>query len=194
MKKTKFYRIHSKLYPRGTWYLGEALTAQNEYILPIRLIEGQKFEPTSGLQVVISQDGIPVDFRAAWNGNIICSTRFAQVVESVQSSAIQRIPVAIVSNDRQRVIYESGFEILNVIDVVEALDFQASIIEYYNPPIHDHIDNDIKMIVKIVLKPEKAQGHHLFRLRESRSHLLVSDQLRAALKSSNLTGVKFTKL
>jgi hypothetical protein len=193
-KTTNFYRIHMNADIPGAWYLGEVLSAENEYVLPIHFQQGEKFKSTSGLQVVISQNGIPVDFRATWNGIIICSTRFAEVVEMVQLGAIQRIPVSVVSNDKQRVVYETGFEILNVKDVVEALDFQSSIVEYYHPQIHDHIDNNIKSIVKIVLIHEKAQNHHLFRLRESRQYLLVSDQLRAILESSNLTGAMFSDL
>ncbi len=145
------------------------------------------------ITVDIVDKGLATDFNLA-NFNIpIVSKRLGDVVESVAKNQIQRIPISI-GDDR-------GWEILNILNLVECLDYERSVIDYHaeipsDPAIVETLKNSGKPrgVRLLRIDGRKACGFHIFRISDWTIPIIVSAALKNALEDAGVTGLSYRSI
>jgi len=81
------------------------------------------------------------------------------------------------------------FYYLNIINFVDAINFENSILEEYIPglPIY-------KKIEKLTLFEDSVEGLHFFTLKELSSYIIVSNELKEEFEKLNSEVLKFTPI
>lgn len=73
------------------------------------------------------------------------------------------------------------FAVLNVLDVVDAIDHSLSRYSLWTPEENDDRAGTIHTLEHVVLDAKKTTGHHLFRLKDYPFALIASEMLKTAL-------------
>ena len=77
-----------------------------------------------------------------------------------------------------------GYTALHIRDIADCLDAEASEARWFEP-------GRARLIETYVFRPERLEGHHLFRIREMPNGLaLLSGEAMEAIRSAGLTGLK----
>ena len=100
------------------------------------------------------------------------------MLEAFASWDIQRVPAQL----------EAGgdIEILNVLTVLDCFDRERSEATYEGEKPN--------MVTKLRIQPEKAEGHHIFRLKDWPGPLIVSGLILEQLRRIGATGFVSTKV
>ncbi len=184
----QYFRLQSKMEIKGAWYLNDIVDEQGQEILASHFNQGKVFDSAKQLTVLLNVVGNPVDFRLTTFASPIVSNAFADIVESFDPQAIQRIPVTVAPST-------TGYEILNILTMLKCLDYEHTKIEYYTDKDSiPELVGQIEAIWNITIKPEIAEGHHIFRLAEWWVIIVVSEDLKRALEEKGFTGMKFIPL
>ncbi|MFN8411303.1 MAG: hypothetical protein U0Z26_02830 [Anaerolineales bacterium] len=182
---TEFYELFFQIEIKGAWYLSDVIDENGHEVLESRFCQGKYFDHVTNLTVIQNVIGKPVDFRETSFGVPIVSKAFADVVGKFDKKAVQRIPVMIAPSI-------SGYEILNILTVLDCVDHKQSKIEYYterdDPP---KMVGHIKAIQNAHFNSDVVKGKHIFRLFEKLVKIIVSEDLKIELMKSKLTGMKF---
>jgi len=152
---------------------------------PTTFVRGERVRDPAPVRLRIRASGPAVDFDETSFGPIVISRRFGDVVESVASADVQRIPAVLDA--------PGEWEILNVTARLECIDRDRSMIVWYpegstrpGPP------GVGKMRVnKLVIDADAARGHHLLRPAGWEVALVVSAVVKEAVERAGLTGVEF---
>ncbi len=181
----QYFRLTLEVEIKGAWYLSEIVDEQGKEVLASRFNHGKVFDFAKKLTVLPNVVGNPVDFRETSFAAPIVSSAFVAVVESFDPTAIQRIPVIVAPST-------TGYEILNILTMLECLDYELTDVERYtNEYVFPEKLGQIKSLLNIRIRPEVAEGHHIFRLAEWWVVTIVSEALKNALEEKRFTGMKF---
>lgn len=183
-----YYRLTLEVEIEDAWYLSEIANENGKKVSEAYFNQGKYFDHLTKLTVLPNVSGKPVDFRETSFGVPIVSSGLAETVEKLDLRAIQRIPVTVAPSI-------TGYEILNILAILDCVDHEQTTIEYYTekeaPP---RLTGRVKLMQNIVLKPDKIEGHHIFRLAEKWVVIVVSEALKKALEEKKFTGMKFIHL
>jgi hypothetical protein len=135
----------------------------------------------------ISEDGPVVDYNMTAFGAIVVSTRLADAFSSLAGEEIQRIPVRLESPGQ--------WEILNVLQRVDCIDYGQSIVQYYPT---DHPDRSRagkpRGIARLRIQEEPAGGRHLFRPTNWEVDIIASDAVKRLVLDGEFTGMDFRRV
>lgn len=182
----EFYELFFEVRIKGAWYLSDVIDEDGHEVPGSHFCRGKYFDRTTKLTIVPNVMGRPVDFRETSFGVPIVSKSFANAVEKIDSSAIQRIPVTVAPST-------NGYEILNILPMLDCIDYDHTPLERWTEDgyILPEKVGRIKGIFKLRIRPEETNGHHIFRLAEYHSVISISKELKVALKEHGFTGMKF---
>jgi len=186
----KFYKLSMKVEElENAWYLGKVVDGGGDEILSSNFTTGSIFDLSRNPNLtVISTDpnGRPVDFRMTFLGVPVVSNTFGDVISKFDARSIQRIPVTVTPQ-------YSGYEILNIVEKRECLDYEKTSIDRYTHSFYPPEQiGKIKALYNIAILPELVKGHHIFRLAEWDVIIIVSSALKDALESEGFVGMNFT--
>lgn len=87
--------------------------------------------------------------------------------------------------DRLAILVEGGgYTALHIRDIADCLDAEASEARWFEP-------GRARLIERYVFRPERLEGHHLFRIREMPKGLaLLSGEAMEAIRAAGLAGLK----
>jgi len=192
---TGYFRLFFDIEMPDAWYLECVKDSTGREILPVVFRHGHRFEAVSDVHpyVEVLIAGQPADFRYTVGGVPISSKRFGEIVQRIAPTDIQRIPVAVRLRNGSEYSSE-GYEILNVLAVLECLDIAHSKVSRY-PQTHwdrEKVGN-IAAVTRLKILPERAAGHHIFRLAEWPTIIVISEKLRDAFCEAGLTGLLITE-
>jgi uncharacterized protein DUF1629 len=184
-QKPQYFEMTFELAIEGKWYLAHVVGEDGKEILGGKFWKGIYFESSQRITVIPNVFGRPVDYTQTAFGVPIVSSVLADVVQSFGPETIQRIP-AVVD------VFKTGYEILNILTVLECVDLERTIVERYT----EHHGSPSKVgqihtLMNIALVPERVEGHHIFRLAELKLIIIVSEKLKVALEEHGFTGLKF---
>lgn len=151
---------------------------------------GKVVDQLDELRVAIFEPGHPVDFNLA-NFNIpIVSKRLGNLLESSFPADIQRIPISIGLN--------TNWEILNVLNVVDCLDHERSVIDYYPTDADDETgprsaasQRAPRGVRLLRVDNKKTQDRNLFRIKDWTIPIAVSSHVKAVCEAAQITGASF---
>jgi hypothetical protein len=142
----------------------------------------------SPLTMSVRRPGPPLDFTLGDFDVPVATGRVAQLLARVASTDIQRFPIQING-------HEGDYEIINVISRVECIDLNRSDITYWTEEdgLPDMVGRP-QMIADLIIDPELAKGHHLFRPQGWEVALVASDIVKAIFEEERITGVTFRQV
>jgi len=183
---SNYYRLTFEPEIEKAWYLSKIMYSDNEYIPDFYFISAHRFNLESGrnVKVIQSVEGYPVDFRLTAFGVPVVSKSFADVVQSFDGNAVQRIPVEID-------YFQTDYEILNILDAQECIDDKQTYVQRYTAETNSDKVGEIHFLGDIKIVPEAVKGHHIFRLDEWKIIIIVSNALKQALESNHFIGMRF---
>jgi len=201
----KYFRITDWFDQPGRWHLGSPKT-RNGIELDARLFtEGNEYRgeitypPSSErrmkdyrleipFEMPICEGSNPLEFTLGPFDIPILTERIAEHLEVCCRDAIQLIPVRITGID-------PGFEILNAIKRVDAVDREKSEISWRTKK--DAFGNKVQTfagISRLVLKEREIADARIFRLRGWELPLIVDESVKTVLENLRTTGIKFDEV
>ncbi len=188
----KYYRLMFDIEIPDAWYLSTIENAKGEEILPINFSKGMFFDKPESEDIVIKQyiSGQPVDYRHTTLNIPVVSDKVIAIVQAIDKNAVQFIPVKVIGGGNEHI--SSGFYIMNVLLNIKCLDYDKTQIETYSFPPEKV--GQISSIYNIKILPNKAGNHHIFRLAEWHTIIIISQFMKEALETNGLTGLLFMPL
>jgi hypothetical protein len=180
-----FFRVEQDSTRLGVWFPGDPVAKGGAVIDSREFNHGLPYMGPVPMQVPVKKAGRPSDFLFGPFDMPVVTVAVSNLVSRF-TTRIERYPVTVAS--------EAGFEILNVVDLVECFDFSRSVYTVW--PEDDefgHKAGSLRMVVELRLD-ERAVGHDLFRVAEWPIALVASERLKVALESAGAIGFEFTPL
>jgi hypothetical protein len=167
------------------WFLDEPLSAEGRHIDARLFTYGEKYVGPSPVAVPVRYWGRPVSVHLAAFDMPVVTRQVAQIIQGIAPQAVERFSV-LVANDI------AGYEILNVLTLVDCLDQQRSIIQRWTEA-DKRPDKTGKpeMVMNLQIDPARAAGHHIFRIRDWDVALIVSDTVKGAIEGIVDLGIVF---
>jgi hypothetical protein len=186
MEPEAYFRVVDDFTISGRWLLQGLVDASGAPRDPRNFVYGQRVQEEYGLHIPSIVEGQPLEFTLADFDMPVVSSALGAVIADVASEHIQRLPITIEG-------VGSGYEILNVTTIVDALDRDHSRLTYWGESDKrpDKIGKP-RMIVEIAIDPNRAFSTPIFRLRDWTIALIVSGVLARKLRSKS--GIRLEKL
>ena len=84
---------------------------------------------------------------------------------------------------------EESYKVLNILDVVDALDLEQSIYDVFELG-----DEKIYSVSKYALKKDAVKGKDIFRLKDDTIPIFVSESIKTMIENNNLKGFDFLEV
>ncbi|QOR67317.1 maleate cis-trans isomerase [Cytobacillus suaedae] len=137
------------------------------------------YNPTEG--------NVPNDYLATNLGWLIVSEKCRKILEEMNVTNIQYLPIRIKSLHDENEI--QGFSVLNIIGEVEALNLNASVYNYFEVG-----EEKILSVIKYAVNKDLLLNTHIFRLKEDTIPVFVSEKVKKAIRLNKLSGFDFLEI
>ncbi len=125
--------------------------------------------------------------------NLVAAPRMGLLINEKLKSIFESLDIGNIQYFRSKLIesntgeVDESYCVANVVGLVSCVDQDKSDLDYYD-------DGDIEFIDRLVLNlnTEREYGH-IFRIAEYSPLLVVSSQLKLAIESAKITGIKIYK-
>lgn len=171
------------------WHLGTPVDAGGLDVDPRLFTQGERVSEQGALRVPLRRPGEVVSFNFADFDMVVTLAAVNARLEELAGSDVQRIPVNVLHRSADQ------FEILNVCRVVSCIDESRS--EFLQWGAADGRPEKVgtyRMITKLVVRPDAASAHDIFRIAEWPIALVVSERVRDLFEEMQVSGVKFQKV
>jgi len=152
---------------------------------------GRHVNLVAPLKVIVSKEGVKRDFTIDIRAGVpILSLRAAEVVHSLADKEVEIIPAEIVGDPDK-------YYVVNVLSVVKCVDEERTkVVEKWTADSYrpDRI-GEYKRLVGLVIRPEFALGHNLFRVWGSYSaNVIASLKMKEELERAGVTGIGYGRV
>ncbi len=185
--KAKFFDIGFDYNDPARWYLDQPATPDGE-VLPGTFWSGVPWTKSCPLSVKVSQCGVPASFSHSGHSEYIVSVDLMDRLRGIlKPGVIQGIPVNVHG-------YPGGYEVLNVLDIVDCVDEDHSEFSLWTAEDGrpDRIGDYRMSLLRI--DPKRAEGHDLFRVKGWTIALICSEKIKDCLEKAGVTGIQFTSV
>lgn len=173
-----YYELFDDMSLRGRWHLKGPVTASGREVDPRIFTEGKPVEVREPLHLPLRREGTRLDFTLADFGMPVLHSAFAKALAEVAPHEIQRFAASVEGTSE-------AFEIINVVTRVDCLDPERSSVSYWTEAdgIPDLVGR-LQTVVGLKVDPQRASGHHIFRLQGWEVALIVSEDVKDALQDA----------
>ena len=183
-----FYSVERDPRVRPHWMLGTLASPAEEWVNPSLFTSGRRAQPILDLNVPIEIRGKEVDFNFCHSLVVVTASRFNAAIESIDGSAIQRIPVEVDGN-------RTAYEILNVCKLVACFDEERSVFQKWSEEdSRPEKVGKLEMVVDLKIDRAAATGHDIFRVAEWPLALIISERMKSAFEKFRVTGVRYERV
>jgi hypothetical protein len=153
----KYFRI--QLDPRYvSWYLSGPVDENRQRVDPRLFTYGEEFAGPLPSEIPVGEGGPRADFNFAAFDMLVVNESINAAIAA--APRIQRFPVQIEGGI-------AGYEILNVLEVVECFDFEQSKFTVRTESDGNPVQAaDLFGVFKLRIDPARATGHAIFRVAE----------------------------
>jgi hypothetical protein len=135
----------------------------------------------------ICSEGIEVDHNDTPFGTPIISERLGNALSGLVGNEIQRIPA--------QVDAPGNWEVLNVLQCIDCIDHERSVIQYYPDDFSDEARaGKPRGVFKLRIRKDKVQGKHLFRPMGWNVTVIGSELVRRLILDNGFTGIDFQQV
>lgn len=180
-----YYRLLADPKATTRWHLKSPMTTDGKVIDPRIFTLGCKYDGEIKLKLPLRREGEPIDFNFCDFDMIVTPKYLNDALESVVGHTFQRIPIDIESSN-------TSYEILNTLDTVSCINEEKS--QYVKwLPQDGQLDKigQYRMISKLVISPNQANYHKMFRINEWKIALVVEDCVKNLFEKLKVTGLIF---
>lgn len=180
-----FFRVLADPKANERWFLKSPLDINGQQIDPRLFTSGTKYDGVQSLNLPLRREGIPVDFNFGDFDMVVTPKELNEAIEKLLGDLIQRISIKVANS-------QVPFEILNALDAVSCISEQKS--EFLKWTSEYGVPDKVgkfRMITKLFIDPDKANGHKLFRIREWKAALIIDEEIKDLLERRNITGITF---
>ena len=128
---------------------------------------------------------ITTDFLCNNYGWTIFSEKAINLLGDLVRNDIQLLPVKVVNKNTNAEI--GRYFVINILPFLDALDLENSVYNYIGE------ENSLS-VIKYGIKEEKADGHHIFRLKDSKFAIFISEEFYKIVKKNKMVGCDFLKV
>ena len=187
-RRVRYFRLREQV-QAGTWFLGDPLDSRGRQVADIwQFTEGHPIPPLQDrLSVPIDEPGGRLDFSTAGAGvTPILHVRAASIFTELAPDDVQFLPVDIQGQPEQYVILVAK-------KLVRCIDDEASKdVRYWKPEDgRPEKVGQYRSVVDVRIDPTKVGGAKVFRTWGWAVALIVSEDLKRALESARVTGLRF---
>ncbi|NMG68096.1 hypothetical protein GPA19_24490 [Azoarcus indigens] len=187
MSEGKFFRLLADPTATSRWYLKAPLDPFGNEIDPRLFTQGVPFDRQQLMSLPIRRAGNEVAFNLCDFDMVVTSAQVNAALESITGPAIQRIPVTVEG--------KSGFEILNVCDLLQCIDETRSLVtRWTDADGRPEKIGQLRMVAKLRIDPKAADGHHLFRVAGWPVALIASKEVKSIFEERKVSGVKYERV
>lgn len=119
---------------------------------------------------------------------LMVSKRFVQATYDYMGESVEYLPVKLINRTTDEICED--YFILNVVNIVSALDFDHSDYSVFNvpniPPFYS--------IKKYALLSDQIGNHHIIKLKEDTVPIFISKSLKSTITKHHLTGFDFLQV
>lgn len=182
-----FYRVVEDTSHESYWWLGQ-VQSETQGFGGHQLTAGRHVDPPEKLRVRVQRSGAPTNFSFALAFVPIVSTRITELINKLAPGAVEAFPVEVGA-------HKTGYDALNVVRVLEAIDRERS--EYILWKPEDERPDKIgqfRQVHPMVIKSDLRQEAGIFRPVGWEIALIVSAGLKKELERMGPLGVHFRAL
>jgi hypothetical protein len=179
---TKYFRLTDDVALRGRWHLGELVFPGGK---ELDLLSGKK-TGIDRLRVVVQKNGEPLDFSLTAFNLPVVSDRTARVVAGLAAGTVELIPADLGTS--------SPFWVLNPTEQVNCLDESATHwIKWHPEDGRPELVGQYRSVTGLKVAKERVPaGLAMFRVWGWPVALIVSEEMKRGLESTNTKGAAFT--
>lgn len=185
--RPKYYRVLDDLKFPARWHLEAPVDGAGREVDPWQFTDGKLLEVRSDLSVPVRHAGVTLDFTFAAFDVPVVTPRAQSAIMSAAASDIQLLPVAVDQADTAG----GPFAILNATRLIPCLDESRS--EFMKWTKADRRPDRVgkyRMVTRLRIESEKVTAD-VFRIAGWEVALIVSDNVREAMRAASITGVRF---
>jgi hypothetical protein len=180
-----YYRLLHDERLANQWFLSDPLADDGQELDAREFTDGVEYRGPAPKRIPIYQQGQEVGFSLSAFDMPVVSKTVGEIVRRVAPGAAEFFPVQIEDA-------VATYEILNAIQLVDCLDKNRSEFTVWTEAANRPEKlGQYRMISILRIDPERARGHHLFRIAPWPVTLVVSDTLKAAIEDVPNLGVVF---
>lgn len=204
----KYYEMEDDLHFKDRWHINELYDQLGIQIDSREFCGGKRFELGSSIKAVKWKDGNPykakmpltimldgkrsgrpMDFTFSNEDLPVASKKISELLYSIVGDDVQRIPLYVESEN-------SSYEIINVTRMISCLDPRLSIVQWYQPgnEVRPDLAGEPEMVAKLVIDPSIMSGHHICRITNWESPIIVSSIVKNEFESAGVTGITFSQV
>lgn len=182
-----YWRVAPDMTFPNRWHLSAVADATGCRLPEWDFTEGVPATNTVPAEVLVSQDGVALDFDNTALDIYVVRSEIADILGQIDPGAIQRFPVRIAGR-------QESFEVLNIISKKECVDKTRSKIRYWSEEDcvrFPRLAGKYMSVQPLTVDPMLTDDAHIFRVARFCTSLIVSDTVRRALEAVEVTGIKF---
>lgn len=168
------------------WFLDDPRDKRGDVLDPREFTYGRKYVGPKPSNVPVDPPGRTIAFNMGAFDMPVVSTEIGNVLTKIAKADIELFPVT-VGPSKQK-----GWEILNAVQQIHCVDEKASQFTRFGKDApQKRLIGKYEMFLKLRIDPDKAAGHHVFRIEDWVVALIVSDDVRRALMPIKNLGIVF---
>ena len=180
---TNYYRLHDKnpVDVPSRWYLKGPIGVDGKEIDARRFNSGRRLDIVGPVRILIRQAGPLMDFTLADFDMPVVRRSVADTLQVVAGQDIQRFPATVDG-------MPGGYDIINILPSIPCLDETRSEVTRwpYDPKMPDRAGKYLT-VSNIRIRPELVDGHRIFRIAGWRPAIIVSADVKEAIKGATGT-------
>jgi hypothetical protein len=169
-------------------FLGDPVDENRQPVDPRLFTYAEEFVGPLPIEVPVVEGGPRADFNFAAFSMLVVKESINAAIAAAFNPRIQRFPVQIEGGI-------AGYEILNVLEIVECFDFEQSKF-MVQPGFVGKPERaaDLFGVFKMRIDPARAAGHAIFRVAEWRVAVIISEDVKNLFERLNVSGVEYVEV
>jgi hypothetical protein len=181
----KYWQLVADMSYPNRWLLGALTDIEGKPVPERQFTQGRPASAAQSLRLSVAGAGNALDFTHGPMDLLVVRPHVANLLESIEPNAVQRVPVVVDGQSEQ-------FEILNVVVEKDCIDRKRSKIRVWTAedgfPI---LTGKYKAVDPLTVDPVCANGFNIFRISGWTVALIVSERIRSVLAQAEITGIRF---
>lgn len=181
-----YFRLTDSKQVPGRWYPRAPMHGSEEIDPRLFIWTHGPLQLPPGLVLSLRRPGRPMDWTEGDNGMPVVSEKAGRILQEIAADEVQLFPVRVT---RRR----EPFHLMKTLHAVECVDESRStgVERWTKDSFRPDLAGSYQSIFKLIIYPEKAQGLHLFRVKDWEVGLIASQEIKDAFEREQIVGALF---
>lgn len=186
---SRYYELKDNRRSHTRWHLGGPLDEQGNEIDPWQFRQGRFLKLEGMPRFPLDIQGEPLDFSWAAFAIPVVHDRFAQLFHKLGIQDVQLIPIQIEG-------HKEPYFILNALRIIRCIDdARCAEVQYWrSEDAEPERVGEYRSVIGLRIDPSKVGDVRIFRTWGWRIALIISEDIKQAIESENLSGARFVEV